>query len=332
MKTFVQSTFTVGILKLILACFFACFFGSFLGCSSIEQKLPKTAVALTTDSSVIQELKTLELDFKEVVGKSASGQIFYLGGFSGLFFNAEVSSAGNLTLWTLTDRGPNGGEISSLTGVGRNARPFLMPKFSPRLIKLELNNSEFKVKLVSTVEFHGKSGEGMSGIPVTAQTIENRRNTESAADSFGNKVNADPNGMDSEGVCVDRSGNFWVAEEYGPDILKFNSLGKLVKRFRAGKELPQLLQKRKMNRGFEGIACGEKKVYAILQSPLKSEDSGNSLSVPLVEIDLSTGKVSNLYNYILESEKADKIGDITILPNGNLLVLEQNGKTVWLGF
>ncbi len=318
MKTHALLITTVGILTLTLA--------FFLGCSSVAKKLPEVTMTSTSDSTFIQELKSLEVEFNEVVGVSASNQKFYLGGFSGLFFSGAASAEGKWALWTLTDRGPNGGEIAALTGVGRNARPFLLPKFSPRLVKLELDNLEFKLKLISSTEFSSESGVGMSGIPITAQTKKNRSYTESAADSFGNKITADSNGMDSEGVCADATGNFWVVEEYGPDILKFNSQAKLIKRFRAGKELPQLLLKRKMNRGFEGVACSKNKVYAILQSPVKSENLNNSLTVPLVEIDLSTGKVSN-YNYILENEKTGRIGDITILPDGNLLVLEQNGKT-----
>lgn len=297
------------------------------GCSSVGEKASVAATAENTKLPTIQKLESLEFDFKEVVGNSRGGQPFYLGGFSGLFIDRGASGEQNLTLWSLTDRGPNGGEIPSLIGVGRNARSFMIPEFAPRLIKLELDNLAFKVKLVSLFNFMADRKKKMSGLPILRQTKKNRAYTETASDSFGSKVNADPNGMDSEAVCIDKAGNFWVGEEYGPDLLKFDSHAILLKRFRAGKELPILLQNRRMNRGFEGIACSGTKIYAILQSPIKTEDAKSVLNVPMIEIDLSSEKVSGIYNYVLENEKSDKIGDISVLPDGKLLVLEQNGKT-----
>ncbi len=272
-----------------------------------------------------EKIESVTLDFNQEVGQSSAGQKFYLGGLSGLFFRPGAS-AKNHELWTLTDRGPNGGEIPALIGVGRNARSFLIPKFNPKLVKFNLDASTFKPKLVSVKDFKNKLGKGMTGLPILAQTKSNRSITESSADNYGNKVASDLDGMDSEAVCLDKNGNFWVGEEYGPDILKFDSNAKLLNRMKPGNQLPAYLAKRKMNHGFEGIACSDTKVFAILQSPIKVDSSAKTPFVPLVEIDLLTEHVSAVYEYIFDSEKSDKIGDMTVLPDGKLLIIEQNGK------
>ena len=156
-----------------------------------------------------EKIESVTLDFNQEVGQSSAGQKFYLGGLSGLFFRPGAS-AKNHELWTLTDRGPNGGEIPALIGVGRNARSFLIPKFNPKLVKFNLDASTFKPKLVSVKDFKNKLGKGMTGLPILAQTKSNRSITESSADNYGNKVASDLDGMDSEAVCLDKNGNFWV--------------------------------------------------------------------------------------------------------------------------
>ena len=97
------------------------------------------------------------------------------------------------------------------------------------------------------------------------------------------------NGLDTEGLVRLKNGDFWVAEEYSPSILKVDPSGKVVKRFvPQGLELPgadypivealpAVYGKRKINRGFEGLALSpdEKTLFLVLQSPLLNPDAAH---------------------------------------------------------
>ena len=48
------------------------------------------------------------------------------------------------------------------------------------------------------------------------------------------KLNYDPNGMDPEGIAVDKQGNFWISDEYGPFIAKFSKKGQLIQKLQPG--------------------------------------------------------------------------------------------------
>jgi hypothetical protein len=95
-------------------------------------------------------------------------------------------------------------------------------------------------------------------------------------------------GIDPEALCVDDKGNYWMGEEYRPSILKFNQEGQLLRRYvpvgsltpaeiqRIDRDygqdlvlqvLPAIYSQRKMNQGFEGIACTGEKIIALMQGP-----------------------------------------------------------------
>lgn len=86
-------------------------------------------------------------------------------------------------------------------------------------------------------------------------------------------------GIDSEGLIVDKDGNFWICEEGGPTVWKLNKNGVVIKRFtpyanKVGAEsvdvqIDTVFKYRKNNRGFEGITITPNgKIYAIIQSPV----------------------------------------------------------------
>lgn len=78
-----------------------------------------------------------------------------------------------------------------------------------------------------------------------------------------------------------------------------------------------------MNRGFEGIAVQEGRVFAFLQSPLNPK----GVEIPIIEFDTRSKKVLHTHNYKLESNKADKLGDAVSIGKNKFLVIEQNSKT-----
>ena len=78
-----------------------------------------------------QTTATYEWQDLPLVGRTAAGQKILLGGFSGLAFEGRTRD-GKLKFITHTDRGPNG----EPTGI---VRPFLLPDFTPRLVRFTLN-------------------------------------------------------------------------------------------------------------------------------------------------------------------------------------------------
>nr|QQZ48844.1 esterase-like activity of phytase family protein [Phenylobacterium glaciei] len=50
-------------------------------------------------------------------------------------------------------------------------------------------------------------------------------------DLAGLPLGADPNGADSEAVVALSDGSFWVAEEYGPSLMKVGADGMVERRW-----------------------------------------------------------------------------------------------------
>lgn len=258
--------------------------------------------------------------------KLSEGSLLRLGGHSGLLFLHEEKN-GDLVFMTHTDRGPN----HELMG---KKRPFVLPNYSPELIKFSVTTSG-DVQVLERIALKDPKGNGISGLP-------NLKGDESPVDSQGNLLEVDVAGVDLEGIVLDGKGNWWMVEEYRPSVLMLNSKGILTKRFvpkgsfsksevkafekRFGKgsliqNLPQELSARRMNRGFEGVSIVANTLYAILQSPYKKGDT----KIPILEFDLVRMRPLRISYYELASSKAEKIGDITH-KDGKFYVIEQNGK------
>lgn len=247
--------------------------------------------------------------------------------FSGLFYDG-INSDGELIFWTHSDRGPNADSFQD-KNTGLIHRPFVEPGYQPRWIKFLYNPTTNQIQYKEEIGLTLPNGRAITGLP-NLPAKRNRTGDETPVTLKNIKLAFDPMGIDPEGLC--KQGHyFWMVEEYGPSILKFNHQGKLIKRYVPegyfGKKsdtlkevLPEILMKRKLNRGFEGIACSQDKLYAGLQSPL-AEDGNNTI---IVEFDPVKEVVSKLFFYPLD-KTADKIGDM-VFRGDRLLVLEQNSE------
>lgn len=280
------------------------------------------------------------------IGRTAAGQDITLGGFSGLFFEGRTA-AGRLRFVTHTDRGPNG-EPDGLK------RPFLLPGFTPRIVRLELDPASGRVEVTEQIELRRGDGSPISGLPNLAVSGDANAayNDEVPVDLRGNVLPLDPLGGDFEGIVVDRDGSFWLADEYRPSIYHFDPAGRLFDRFvpigtaaAAGKPagffgteaLPAALAQRRQNRGFEAIAMQDGKLYAFVQSPLRNPASlsngtlNGMRNVRLVEFDPRT-QATRQFLYPMDNPvalsgsdtRADKIGDAAALPGGGFVVVERD--------
>lgn len=250
----------------------------------------------------------LKMKSAPIVGQTITGQNLYLGGFSGLMLQTAFNpSKDQLIFSTITDRGPNGYQEGA-------ERPFLLPDYAPRIIKLSANLSDNSLIATETLTLKKKNILPLTGLP-------NSRSEENPVDIYGHMLPLDSDGLDTEGLVSDDEGGYWIGEEYGPSLAHFDSKGKLLRRLTPYNELPKLYIERIPNRGFEGIAKNKNKLFGFLQSPLPVD---NNLT-RIVEIDLDSLKTVNEYFYLIDSDK-DRIGDAVSIGNNKFLVIEQNGK------
>jgi hypothetical protein len=169
-------------------------------------------------------------------------------------------------------------------------------------------------------------------------------------DVTGARLPPDPAGADTEAVAVLADGSFWVAEEYGPSLIKVDDCGIVRRRWTPkGVELPggdDLLPargaERRMNRGFEGLAASPNGawLYAAFQSALDRPGADRRLTT-IWKLDAETGELAGEFDYPFEppqSFTADaaagdvgvddlKICELAAVGHDRLLVLERISRS-----
>jgi hypothetical protein len=291
------------------------------------------------------------------IGKTAAGQKLFLGGFSGLHFEGIDPKTGRYQFITHTDRGPN----AEPTGT---RRPFLLPDFTPEIIRFELDPKTGALRLTQRIPLQSAPGVPLTGLPNTA--ISDSGNTPPGNIPYNDEVGVDlrdqvqrldPLGGDLEGLVRDpNDGTFWMVDEYRPAIYHFDKQGLLIQRYvpigtaaaagesagTFGKEvLPEVLAQRRQNRGFEAVAYDRGKIYAFVQSTLRNpvslsnSDLNGLQNIRVVEFDPTT-ETTKQFIYVLDNPdlggepntRADKIGDAVSLGNGEFLVVERDDDSL----
>lgn len=172
---------------------------------------------------------------------------------------------------------------------------------------------------------------------------------QSAAGSLGGgRLSLDP-----EGLVRVRSGSYFVSDEYGPNIYKFDSSAKLIGTL----PLPQALvprvgstvvydqdqngaltSGRRANRGLEGLTVSpdETRLFAMLQSPT-DQDGGQdntSRNTRILVYDLTQSGTPLVGEYVYQltlqgnpsGTRNTPISEILALNNHEILVLERDGR------
>jgi hypothetical protein len=246
--------------------------------------------------------------------------------------------------WMVTDRGPNG----QVRVDGKNRRTFLVPEFNPSILRVKVDGTA--IRILETIPVIGQSGKPVTGLP-------NIQGYDEVPYDYAAKetLSLNPNGIDSEGIVRTKNGEFWIAEEYTPSILRLDGKGKVLKRYipegikLAGTDypvavaFPAIYGKRKINRGFEGIALSsdQKTLYLTLQSPLLNPDrktGDNSRNTRVLVFDIASERVTAEYVYRFDNSKEFdpghsapdemKLSAILYLNPTALLILE---RTDWVG-
>src|SRR5262245_33484389 len=264
--------------------------------------------------------------------------------------------------WMITDRGPN----------GEDPRTFPVPEFTPFILEVKTQGDAIEILQAIPITGTGVTEKGVTGIANLDNLTQPPALNEPFYDCFGTTVpghqlSPNPHGLDTEGIVRTSDGTFWIVEEYGPSILKVDSQGKVVKRFfpenllgflgpitgysttDSSASFPELFGlKRKLNRGFEGIAISpdEETLYIALQSPLVNPDTptGNDSRITrILAFDLASEQIVGEYVYRFQLTKSGpnndefdvdvpggaarprdmKISGIAMLDEHRMLVLER---------
>jgi len=267
------------------------------------------------------------------------------------------------TVWAVGDRGPNikVKDAVKLYGLDRldSLRGEEGAKIMPRLdlgpALAELRVADGRVELLRTLRISDPVGRPVSGLPVPAGP---HMRCEPAFDLAGEPLDADPSGLDTEGVAALPDGGFWVADEFGPSLVRLDPQARVLKRlvpegtglegaaYQVEASLPAIAARRQLNRGFEAVALSPdgKWLFIAFQSPLAHPDEQaheRGRHVRLWRCDSATGKVAAQYLYPLdppETFRRDrakkaldpsdlKVSELVGVGADSLLVLERGSET-----
>lgn len=264
----------------------------------------------------------------ELLDMPLIGPKLRLGGFSGLGFEGVDSSTGEWRFITHTDRGPNLMPIKLPGGIVQRA--FIDPAFQPEVVRLRYSPEKNTVTVAERIKLTSSSGGRISGLPNLSNGID-----EVPVESSGKPLKPDPGGLDPEAIVRDADGSLWMGEEYRPSIVHFSAAGRLISRWVAKgskpefgePKLPEHYLKRRLNRGFEGLALAGGSLFSFLQSSLTSDRD----VARVLEISKS-GEPRAEFGYPFEptpdgAESIERIGDAVAIGPGRFLVIEQNEST-----
>jgi hypothetical protein len=227
-----------------------------------------------------------------------------LGSLGSDIFHAPGDSFNEF--WAITDRGPN-------ANPGR--RTFVAPKFNPVILRFRVHDSG--ITLLNALPIVDTADRPVTGLPNVPTFDETPYDFSGTAVIEGN-----PNGLDTEGIVRTSEGHFWLVDEYSPSLVHVGPNGQVIDRFvpvdsrlaataattptyRVKKQLPKILNFRRQNRGFEGLALtpDEKTLFIAMQSPLEypTQALGRaSRNVRILRFDIESERVTGEFVYHLD--------------------------------
>lgn len=259
------------------------------------------------------------------LGNNLRGDVFALGGFSGLAFK-EVAPSGNLVFATIPDTGPRA-EYSADTSY----RIHWMYNYQARKVEFELNENtgEIIVTTQTLLKRTRVTNQGTFIDPVTGlpNTLENGFD-ETPADSMGKLRSFDLYGGDMEGIALHQTG-FVLCDEYRPSVYFFNEEGMLLERAipstdllsgsLGNKRLPANYAFRERDNGFEGLAYrpfGTPLFFAVMSTALQPGLNQGNEGIRFVRMaglsDTPRSPVVEEYLYAFDGRKYGRVGELQI--------------------
>ncbi|HEV2131749.1 MAG TPA: esterase-like activity of phytase family protein, partial [Longimicrobiaceae bacterium] len=172
----------------------------------------------------------------------------------------DPSAAGHFYL--LSDRGPN------FDTAHVDQKGFALPDFTPRIGRFRLEGEV--LQRVEVIEMRDAAGKPLTGLPHPPGAGSTG---ETAVTLAGEALPFDPAGIDPEGMATMPDGSFWIADEYGPQLMHLDREGRIRERvspWSRPRALSPVLAMRRPNRGLEalGLLPDGATLAGITQSPL----------------------------------------------------------------
>ena len=218
-----------------------------------------------------------------------------IGSFSGITIDAKswrrVGDSYSGTLFVLPDRGYNGGVVTTSNYAARLHQFDL--NFTPYAGSAATTQTQARLTYRNTTLFTDFNGQTTTGVEPGAGFITQGgvTNLPSVASGLGSGRIS----LDSEAVAFAKNGTFYVGDEYGAYIYRFNANSQLtgvikppaaiIPRNAAGVATSAATSApaagRRNNQGFEGVSLSPdgKKLFALLQSaPVQDSNETNQSS------------------------------------------------------
>ncbi len=249
-------------------------------------------------------------------------------GYGSALVFKDIDKNGNIEFYAITDRGPNA-DIPKYVKDGKTipGKFFPTPDFTPSIGILKVDPEHNTAKVTKSIPLKTADDKKITGKPVPIGTVGSTG--EIALNFQMQNLGTDINGLDTEGITLDKDGNFWISDEYGPFIAKVNKQGKILEKYAPGQGLPKIIADRVPNRGSEGLTIDDDgNIVALIQSPLDVDGKTATTAkyTRLVKFNPTTKKCK-MYAYPVDTGYknfgAAKIGDITSIGNDQYLMIEQ---------
>lgn len=159
--------------------------------------------------------------------------------------------------------------------------------------------------------------------------------------------------LDPEGLVRMKDGSYFISDEYGPNVYKFDSKGVLVSTLPLPAALVpkandttafdqdqngDLTSGRRSNRGMEGLSISpdQTRIFAMLQSPTVQDGGQNngSRNTRILVYDLTKAGTPLIEEYVYQltlkgspaNNRNTPVSEIIALNNEELLILERDGR------
>ena len=263
---------------------------------------------------------------------------FTIGIGSGMCYIGRAAD-GSRVFYAISDRGPNADAPKYVDG-GKttSTKMFPAPNFTPSFGAIRVKDGH--AVLASLITLKNEKMKPISGRAIPLGSVG--ATGEIPLDDSLRKLAFDPDGLDTEGIDIDRENKqyLWICDEYGPFIAKIDGYnGRIIKKYVPGKGLPMIAASRQPNRGLEGIAVTpSNKVLSAIQSICDVDGNvkkSKATFCRLLLLDPATGQVKQ-YAYAHNRDdypkSADaKIGDLHAISETKFILIERgknaDGKT-----
>lgn len=217
-------------------------------------------------------------------------------------------------LFAITDRGPNMFASTAVDDYGLTALDHLRatdakimpaPERGAEIVELAIEADT--VRAVRRLPLTTRNGARISGLPMPAA---DQQNVEQIFGIDGRRIHSGAPGADAEAIAAMPDGGFFIAEEYGPSLLRAGPDGIVAERWAPlGAEvlqshadlpargvLPASLASRRSNRGLEALCASPDGawLYLGMQSALRGEDLRFA---PIWKLDAQTGALTSEWRY-----------------------------------